>query len=303
MEVIKYKKIQWLDIVKPSNEDLNYLKKKYRFHDLDLEDCLSRKERPKIDEYDNYLFIVLHFPVHNKRWNRYNVEELNIFLGKDFVITLHNGELLPLNKFKEKLKSSLKLRKEYLSKGSWYVLYELISELFDYCFPVIDRMSVNIKDIEREMFDTEEVRNLLHDIMVVKRNIITLRRILLPQRSVVAALEHKAGKFALSGLDIYFDDIVDKIEKLWSNLETSKEVVESLQDTNESLISHNINNVMKILTVFSVVMLPLTFITGLYGMNVNLPYAGQNQTFLAILLVMLLIVIFMLSVFRWNKWM
>lgn len=302
MEAIKYQKTQWIDIIHPHDEDLEYLQKKFKFHELDLEDCVSETERPKIDQYKEYVFMVLHFPVYNKRQNRFMVAELNIFLGKNFLVTLHDEILPPHVEFREKLKESLKLRKQYLAKGTAYLLYELISEIFDYCFPLIDKVNANIRAIEKEMFDTDRVRNLLKDILIVKRNIITLRRIILPQRPVIAALEHKGNKFTSSDLEVYFDDVVDKIEKLWSNLETEKEVIEALQDTNESIISHNTNDIVRILTFFSAIMLPLTFITGVYGMNILLPFMQSTHAFWYIVGMMILVVACMLGIFKWNKW-
>jgi magnesium transporter len=142
--------------------------------------------------------------------------------------------------------------------------------------------------------------------MVTKKNIITLRKIILPQRTVIAALEHKQKRFLPEHLEIYFDDVVDQIEKLWNILETQKEVIESLEDTNESLLSHKINNTMRTLTVFSVIMLPLTFLTGLFGMNVQLPFTqamANIEHFWGIIISMVVIVLLMVGIFRWNKWM
>ena len=123
-----------------------------------------------------------------------------------------------------------------------------------------------------------------------------------PQRGVVAQIEHKNKKFLPHSLEVYFDDAVDKIEKIWSSLENMKELIESLQDTNESIISHTTNNVIKILTVFSVVMLPLTFLTGLYGMNVALPGAESGAIFMVLTGVMIGIVLTMLGFFKYKRW-
>ena len=125
----------------------------------------------------------------------------------------------------------------------------------------------------------------------------------MPQRTVIAQLEHKNKKFLSDDLDVYFDDVVDKIEKIWGNLETLKEFVSSMHATNESFLSHNINNVMKVLTVFSVIMLPLTFITGVYGMNIaTIPLLDNPFSFYIISALMVGIIIFMLVVFKWKKW-
>ena len=125
----------------------------------------------------------------------------------------------------------------------------------------------------------------------------------MPQRAIIAQLEHKNKKFLPDNLDIYFDDIVDKIEKLWNNLENLAELVVSLHETNESIISHNTNNVIKVLTLFSVVMLPLTFITGFYGMNIDaLPFAHGDSSFTIITGIIVGIALLMIGFFRYKKW-
>jgi magnesium transporter len=144
---------------------------------------------------------------------------------------------------------------------------------------------------------------MLKDILNIKKNIIVFRRVIAPQRSVIAQIEHKNKKFLPESLEIYFDDVVDKIEKIWNSLENLKELVASLQETNESIISHTTNNVIKILTIFSVVMLPLTFLTGLYGMNVALPMADRTETFFMLTALMVLVVATMLGFFKYKKWM
>lgn len=305
MDVIKFENHQWLNIVEPTEEDILTLKKKYRFHALDLEDCLSETQRPKIDEYEKYLFIILQFPYYRKRTRYIATEQVNIFIGQNYLITIHNGHLNELNEIFKKCKKSVKSRRKFFGESTGYLLYSIISNLFISSFSITDKIQITLKNIEQAIFETAHVRDQLFDIMVTKKNIITLRKILLPQRTVIAALEHKQKRFLPEDLEIYFDDVVDEIEKLWNILETQKEVIESLEDTNESLLSHKINNTMRTLTVFSVIMLPLTFLTGLFGMNVQLPFeeALMNiEHFWSIIISMLVIAIGMIGIFRWKKW-
>ena len=307
MAEIKYKKNRWINLEQPTREELAALGKKYKFHELDLEDCLEERERPKIDEYEKYLFIILQFPTYNKRHHRFDTEQLNIFIGQDYLITIHNGKLKALTEMFEACKSSLKTRKLLFSEkaGTGYLLYEIVSVLVNAIFPVTDKIQLSIKHIEDEIFESKRAKDELFNIMILKKNVITLRKILLPQRSVVAALEHKQRKFLPEDLEIYFDDVVDQIESLWNILGTQKEIVESLEDTNESLLSHNINLTMRTLTVFSAIMLPLTFLTGLFGMNVKLPFNAaldHAEHFWLIIWSMIALIIVMFGVFKWNKW-
>ena len=305
MASIKCDNNQWLNIIDPHEEDILKLKRKYKFHLLDLEDCLSESQRPKIDEYKDYLFIVLQFPYYNKRTRHIATEQVNIFIGQNYLITLHNGHLSELDDIFSKCKKSVKTRKELFGKSTGYLLYSIISRLYASSFSFNDKVQRNLKRIEQEIFESAQVKDQLFEIMVTKKNIITLRKILLPQRTVIATLEHKQKRFLPGHLEVYFDDVVDQIERLWSILETQKEVIESLEDTNESLLSHKLNNTMRILTVFSAIMLPLTFLTGLFGMNVQLPFLNAMEmieNFWTIVTIMIVTAVLMTAVFRWKKW-
>lgn len=305
MKQIKLGNHRWINIVKPTESDTKSLKKEFKFHDLDLEDCLQETQRPKIDDYDKYLFIILQFPHYNKKYKRFNIEQLNIFIGQNYLITLHDGNLTQLNSIFDECKKSIKSRKKFFGKNTGYLLYEILNNLFGAMLPISDKIHVSLKKIEEEIFKFKHPKDQLFNIMLIKKNIITLRKIILPQRSVVASLEHKQKRFLPENLVIYFDDVVDKIEKLWNILETQKEVIESLEDTNESLLSHNINLTMRTLTVFSAIMLPLTFLTGLFGMNVELPFAealSNPDHFWNIIIAMVGLAVTLFAVFKLKKW-
>jgi len=295
-------KLTWIDIQNPQPKLLSKLAKDHGFHELDIEDCLSENQRSKIDEYDDYLFIILHIPYYDKRGHRVINEEIDIFIKNDLVVTVHGGSLKTLLGFFDDCKSNAAKRKEFMGSGSGFLLYEIIDQLYSAAFPMLDKIEKSVTSLERDVFSLSEQHDMLKDILVLKKNIITFRRIIAPQRTVIAQIEHKNKKFLPDSLEIYFDDVVDKVEKIWNNLESLKDLIESLQDTNESIISHTTNNVIKILTVFSVVMLPLTFLTGLYGMNVALPMADKNGVFLILAGTMVGIVLLMLGLFKYKRW-
>ena len=295
-------KLTWLDVQDPEAKLLEKLKAKYGFHDLDIEDCLSSNQRAKIDEYDDYLFIILHVPYYDKRKQRVVSEEVDLFIKDGLLITVHWGSLKPLLQLFENCKQSAAERKRNMGHGSGFLLYELIDHLYASAFPMLDRLERRVTSLERDVFNLNAQHDMLKEILGTKKDIITFRRVIAPQRKVVAQIEHKNKKFLPESLEIYFDDVVDMIEKIWSNLENLKELVESLQETNESIISHTTNTVIKLLTVFSVVMLPLTFLTGLYGMNVNLPLAGEGWVFFGIVGLMFAVVGSMLGFFKYKGW-
>lgn len=301
-KIVKHGKLTWMDVRDPDQAFLEKIKDEFGFHHLDIEDCLSDHQRSKIDEYDDYLFIILHVPYFDKKRQRVLPDEIDVFIKNDLLITVHWGNSKALSEFFEDVKENPAQRKKFMGQEAGYLLYEVIDHLFSGLFPMLEKMEKNLTNLEREVFQANQQRDMLRDILEIKKNIITFRRYIAPQRAVIAQIEHKNKKFLPSTLEIYFDDTVDKIEKIWSTLENLKELVESLQDTNESIISHTTNKVIKTLTVFSVVMLPLTFLTGLYGMNVNLPLAEHPQVFLFLVALMTIVILGMLGFFKYKRW-
>jgi len=298
-----FKNLTWYHIEEPHTEKtISFLKKKFKFHKLDLEDCLSENERPKIDEYKDYLFIILHFPVYNKKTRRVGTSELKMFVGQNYVVSLYDKDLTPMQNFFNSC-SKKAVKEEVMGQGSGYLLYKIIQACYDYCLPITDKSSRNIRLIEKNLFDDDYGnQNILNEILIVKRNVINLTRILSPQASILIKLEMKNKKFLTDSLEVYFDDIKDTSDKLRDNLILNREVIDALQSTHESLISYRTNKVMKMLTVFSVIMLPLTFLTGLWGMNVHLPFADDPEAFWFIAVIMIIIMTGMLSFFKSKKW-
>ena len=294
--------LTWININHPTEKETKNLHRTFKFHHLDLEDCLSENQRPKIDDYDDYLFIVLHSPKKVGRQRHVNASEIDIFISQNYLITLHQDNAI-LKKVFEKCKKNKGIKEEYMGKGAGYFLYMLTNDLFASGFPLMDELSKQLDELEKDVFDHDYSKDRLKDILLLKKDIINFRRIIMPERSIMAQLEHKNKKFLPENLDVYFDDIVDMIEKMWNNLENLQELVDSLQETNESIISHNTNNVIKILTIFSVILLPMTLLTGFYGMNLQgLPFAGEEASVLIVGGIILGIGALMLGYFKYKKW-
>src|SRR4051794_31883748 len=153
VEEIDASGLRWLDIETPRPVERAWLEEHFEFHPLDLEDVLSRNQRPKIDEYDDYLFIVLHFPVFDKAVGRLNATELDIFVGPDFLITLPNSPLPPVQYLFERCRSSEEARDTLLGNGSGYLLYKIVDDSFDYCFPILRKIGNKLERIEQEIFE------------------------------------------------------------------------------------------------------------------------------------------------------
>jgi len=292
--------LTWVHLTSPTPEEAEHLKKRFGWHPLDLEDVLSKRQRPKIDEYPDYIFGVLHFPVYDKTVQRLNAGELDFFLGDGYLVTLPAVELLPVTRLFQRCYDDAELRENLFAKGSGYLLYHVLDDLFDYCFPILDKVGHKLDTIEDEMFEgrSEEV---VRDISNVKQEIISYRKIIKPERATLRILERRTQRFLPEELEVYFDDIVDAAERIWDLLDNYKEVVEGLESTNESVISHRQNDILRLLTVFSVVLLPLTLISGIFGMNVRFPGFDTSEAWWVIIGVMFALLVGVLGFFRYKK--
>jgi magnesium transporter len=301
VEQVEWGGLRWVNIERPGPIERAWLEEHFDFHPLDYEDVASRNQRPKIDSYEDYLFIVLHFPVYDKTVGRLNTAELDMFVGPDFLITLPDRPLPPLDYLFERCESSEEVRESLMSKGTGYLLYKIVDDAFDYCFPMLRKVGNKLERIEEDIFlgRSEEV---VREISNAKQEIINFRKIIRPQRTVLRDLERTKQRYMADDLDIYFDDIVDASERIWDMLENYKEVVEALEDTNESVLSHRVNDVLRFLTAFSVVILPLTLIASIFGMNVDFPFDTGVGAFWGILLLMLAVLVGMLAFFRRRGW-
>jgi magnesium transporter len=300
-EIVEAPGLRWINIERPRQVDLAWLAEHYEFHPLDYEDVVSRNQRPKVDEYDDYLFIVLHFPRYDKAVGRLNAAEVDLFVGPDFLITLQNEPLQPIEYLFERVRTNEELRESLFSKGPGYLLYKIVDDLVDASFPMLRKIGNKLERLEEEIFEGNS-SEVVRDISNVKQEIINFRKIVRPQRSAFRDLERLKARYIADDLEIYFEDINDASERVWDMLENYKEVVEALEDTNETAIAHRTNETFRVLTAISVIVLPLTLIASIWGMNVGVPGQGDNGAFWAILLSMLVLLGGMVAYFRRRGW-
>jgi magnesium transporter len=300
IEIVEAEGLRWINIERPRSAERAWLEEHFDFHSLDYEDVFSRNQRPKVDEYDEYLFVVLHFPRFDKSVGRLNASELDVFVGPDFVITLPNQPLAPVEYLFERCRTRDDMRETLFSKGPGYLLYKIVDDCVDASFPMLNKMGNKLERIEDEIFEGR-TRELVRDISDVKQEIINFRKIVRPQRAALKDLE-RTKRYIPEDLDIYFDDINDASERIWDMLENFKEVSEALEATNESALSHNLNDMLRVLTAFSVILLPLTLISGIWGMNVRVPGEQSIAGFWAVLGFMLVLLVSMVLYFRRRGW-
>jgi magnesium transporter len=294
-EIIEHAGLRWVNIDEPRLADRVWLAEEFGFHELDLEDVASHNQRPKVDVYDEYLFIVMQFPRFDKETARLHAAELDIFIGPDYVITLPNELVLPLPAMFERARTRHDVREQLMSKGSGFLLYQILDRCVDSGFPMLGQLGRKLRRLDDEIFEGRG-REAVRELSNAKQEIINFRAVIRPQRAVFRALERAKQRYFSEELDIYFDDLTDASERIWDVLENFKE------STNESVLSHRLNDVLRVLTAFSVILLPLTLVGTVFGMNVAFPGESSAEAFWIILGSMAVILVGMVIFFRRRGW-
>ncbi len=285
VDVLEHNGIRWYNIEQPTKEAMHYLKGQFPFHVLDYEDIVSATHRSKVDKYTSYIFLTLFFPLLNRKTNTIHAGEIDIFLGKDYLVTIHRGDIPTFEDMFQLCEASEQARTTYMVQSPQYLLYKILQRLFQYCYPILDHIDSEIDRIEEKIFASGR-QNLLQEILVARHNIADVRRIIQPHRQTLLRLNKPTLTSAEPDFELdkkyedYFDDLLDYTQEIWNQLESFKESMEALHETNQSLISYRINEVTKTLTIFSVLMLPAGVIAGLFGMNAeHIPFSGDHNDF------------------------
>ena len=302
LESLTYGDLTWVNIERPTERETEYLAQNYPFHPLDLDDCLSRIQRPKIDEYKDYLFLVFHFPVFSKETRVTTTSQVSVFIGAKYLITLHKGELKPLVKLFRECQIDEESQQEYFSQGSGYLLYRIIDRLVDYCLPILSKIGDNIESTEDNIFSSRGMPKAIEDISILRRDVISFRRTIWPMRAVIGSLEPKIRRFTKMDMAVYFGDMVDHVDKIWDALDEYKEIIEGLNDAHDSLATNRTNEVMRMLTIIATILLPLTVVASVYGMNVPLPFQNSSYSLIFVFFIWAVIVSGMLYFFRRHRW-
>lgn len=298
---ITERKMTWLYIEKPTSREVAFLAERFHFHPLDLDDVLSRIQRPKIDVYKDYLFIVLHFPVFDEENRITRPSETDIFIGENYVVTVDcSGDLKPLARFFQECETDKGSRERYLGRSSGFLLYHILDRLVGSCFPILDKVTRNIDDVE-DIILTQPVPGTVREISLIRRDLISFRRVIHPQIAVFETLERGEYPFLKEEEEIYFGDIADHIRKIWGGLEDCKEVIDGLADTSNWLTSHRIQEIMRLLTIIMGLLAPPTLIASIYGMNIPLPGGVNSGSLLPLGILLALMAIIAGSIFVYMR--
>jgi magnesium transporter len=298
---IEYGGTRWVDVRNATGEQIEEVGEEFHLHPLVVEDVKSRIQRPKIDVYDDYLFIVLKFPIHDKETRANEASEIDFIVGDDLFITFHDGSLRPLVSFIDSIFGSDEISIELLRATPGHLLYEVVDRMVDYLVPIVPRLEERVAAIEEMIFEPESLETV-QEISIIQRDLISLRRILRPQLTILNRFELAAFPFINEEIDEYWGDVSDHLGRTIDSLEELSEILATLSDTHDKLVSQRMNDVIKTLTIFSVIMLPLTLVTGFFGMNVSLPDEAGWFTTVLIMLSMLTLSFAMIEYFRRKRW-
>jgi len=302
LKIIKGPKVTWVDIQDPTQNDVDYLKENFNFHPLILGELIPPGHRPKVERYKNYLFMILYYPVYSNENQETRARELDVIVTKNVLITSHYRSILPLRNIFNGCNIKSSLRKKYMSWSAGFLLFSILSSIWKSYMIKMDRINNKVEMIENRMFKGEE-RKMVREISVVKMDIINFWRIIEPQVEILESLSKEGTLFFGEKFAPYFSDILGTAGRAWNSLKTFKETILALEDTNQSLLSTKTNEVIRVLTVFSVILLPLTLIASIWDMNVNLPFSESAVGFGIILLIMLFSMFSLIFYFRKKRWM
>lgn len=277
-------KLTWTHIEQADKEVLAELKTKYNFHQLDLDDVATESTHiPKVDVYKNYIFLVLHLPHWNPQEKRITINQVNFFVGENFVISIPHRDAKEVRALFFRCVKNHTLRQEWMGGSAGLLLYHLVAELFRDARPLLNNIGKHVSLVEEEVFSGEQNTRLIKELAGHRRNILLYRNIIDPQRYVITSLTNVRRPFLEENLVIYFDDIRDYLDKLWAIVETYKETINGLYITVESIMNQRTNKILLVFTVISAAFLPHTLLFNLYGMNLDkLPFDHSEKWIWAI---------------------
>lgn len=288
----------WLDMTDPSEDDIGLMVDTFQFHPLAIEDAIFPQNHPKLDDYGDHLFIVVHEMVFDPEQERFlDTRELNIFVGENFVITVHAGPVAAVTKILQACQHKPVL----LSAGAGFLVHCLIDHIVDGYFPVVEKLEGRIEQVEDQVLAGAD-KNVLAGIMGLKKGIITLRNFLAPQRKLVAVLARSHQAF-LRRVSQYFRDVSDHVERVSNMIDTYRDILNSAMEAYLSVVSHRLNEIMKTLTIIATFMMPLTVITSFYGMNVKAPeFEWGIKGYYYVIALLAAAVVVMILFLKRRKW-
>jgi magnesium transporter len=301
MKIIEHKTVSWVDFEEPSHDDILYLQEHFNIHPLAIEEFFTPTYQPKAVNYNNCLFLSIHIPLFDIEKRTTYSGELDMIITKDYLITAHRHRIYQLEKFFHDISTSEGKQRLHLSKTPAHLLYTVLEILLESCFPRLDHISKNLDNIEDQVF-AEKEKEMVLEISIVKRDILNFRRAIKPQRAIIESIIQKENGLIPSDIKPYFQDLIGTNIRIWNILENNKEIIESLEETNNSLLSNKLDMTMKVLTIFSAILLPMTAYSNIMAMSVAIPLTHNPNAFWIHAGIIVLISLLTIIIFRWRKW-
>jgi magnesium transporter len=300
-ELLKDQKaVIWLDMFRPGKAEEDVLLDVFKFHPLTVEDCRENRHYPKVEEFPGYLYLIVHGVRADTSPDHFNTIELDAFLGPNYVITYHHDEFRSIDKVRQLVRTS----PIACQRGPAFLLHQILDQIVDYYSPVLDDFDERIDQLEADIFTLKRPNNsILEEIMDLKRGVLRLRRISAKQREVI--LRMSRGEFPLIDQQMlpFYRDVHDHIVRVTDLAESYRDLISGSLEAYLSVVSNRMNEIMKVLTIFSAIMLPLTFIAGVYGMNFdNMPELHSRNGYYAVWGIMIVVAVGMLGLFWRAGW-
>lgn len=295
----------WVNVTKQGEKEMDQLGNRFHFLKVDLNECLPPFQRPKMVKRPGYYFLVLHFPLFDRSTRRVRFTEIDIFLSPNFLVTVHDGQLPPMRQFFEECSAKPEVRAQFFSGTMVQPLFELLSRLLDSVMPSLLHINEDINAVDQRLFTETSDRAMAGEILRLKTNIVTFRRTMQGHRSVLERLLANGDKdLMLVSYQSNFNALREAETEIWHTLESQKESIYALHETNESVLSYRSNEVMKFFTIISVVTLPLTLMASLFAIHApSTPFVDAPAGFWIIFGIIIVIAIFMLVIFKKRRWM
>ncbi len=305
IKIIKTSNFTWIDIIEPGNSETDFLKKEYNFHPLDLRDSHIEKkaQRPQLANRDSYSFLVFLFPIYDREWRKITPAEVDFFIKDDLIITLHDNRLIGLKELQSQCAQYEYYRDLNMGAHPAFFFYNILDKLLQNCFPMLDHIATDNQRIEDNIFKNRE-KEMVKEILIIKRNIVNFRFIMQSHRTIIKKFtELDSPYLKMKIYRMYYEKLLVQTKDIWEVLEGHKQTIDALQETNESAISFRINDVMKTLTIISVIFLPLTLVSSIFGMNVKyIPFMNQTYGFWVIISILTILFLSLILFFKSKKW-
>lgn len=305
INIITSANFTWIHITKPNKKAIAYLDKNFAFHPLDLKDSAPPMQRPKIIDHFNYVFMILLFPYYDKKNKVLTPSEFDFFIGKDYLITIQDSKIDTIDNFFLKLQNNQILKKEYFDENPINVLIDIIYKLYNYCFPILNHLNLDTQEIEGNLFKTQE-KYLIKEILRIKNNITSFHKTIRAHKNVIRRLNNYVPNYFLlnNKQTDYLNNLTEYTKDIWDDIDNYKDTIASLYETYSALIAYKSNQTMKTLTMVSTILLPLSVIGTIFGMNTlqGMPFIDEPLGFWYILLLMSLLTFVFLGIFKMKKW-